>query len=195
MGVISGQGTKIPHAVGQLNPRAAHYRAHVLWSLHATVKVPCTPAKTWRNINKYFNKYILCNIWCFYTFKNCYLSEFELIRCPLFHLVVLFHFGSFLFWASQWLAFWKLHLCTQIRFPKLGFSTEPPGGLLKHVLLGPTPRISDLVEICISNRFPGGSSQLPSKFFAVGVGTTHSLKITVLIMPPVQLGSWLIFKS
>ena len=31
-GSIPGQGTKIPHATGQLSPRAANYRAHVLWN-------------------------------------------------------------------------------------------------------------------------------------------------------------------
>ena len=50
---IPGMGTKIPHAAGQLRPRAtatelAHlseracvsqnYRAHVLWSPHATTR-------------------------------------------------------------------------------------------------------------------------------------------------------------
>ena len=50
-GSIPGQGTKIPHAAGQLSPRAkatelacsqlespsaTNYRAHVLWSPHAT---------------------------------------------------------------------------------------------------------------------------------------------------------------
>ena len=29
-GWIPGQGTKIPHALGQLSPRAANYSAHVL---------------------------------------------------------------------------------------------------------------------------------------------------------------------
>ena len=42
---IPGQGTKIPHAEGQLSPHATtrepvcrNYRAHVLWSLHATTR-------------------------------------------------------------------------------------------------------------------------------------------------------------
>ena len=51
-GSIPGQGTKIPHAAGQLSPhatttelehlddspRAANYRAHVPWSLRATTR-------------------------------------------------------------------------------------------------------------------------------------------------------------
>ena len=44
-GSIPGQGTKIPHAVGQLRPRATtteptrrKYRAHALWSLHTTTR-------------------------------------------------------------------------------------------------------------------------------------------------------------
>ena len=42
---IPGWGTKIPHAVGQLSPRATtkeperhNYRAHALWSLGAATK-------------------------------------------------------------------------------------------------------------------------------------------------------------
>ena len=44
-GSIPGQGNKIPHAAGQLSPCATtrepvccNYRAHVLWSLHATTR-------------------------------------------------------------------------------------------------------------------------------------------------------------
>ena len=43
--LIPGQGTKIPYAMGQLSLWAAttepvchNYRAHTLWSLHATTK-------------------------------------------------------------------------------------------------------------------------------------------------------------
>ncbi|XP_054944599.1 acylphosphatase-1 isoform X2 [Physeter macrocephalus] len=45
MGSIPGRGTKIPHAAGQLSPLAAttepvhhNYRAHMLWSPHATTR-------------------------------------------------------------------------------------------------------------------------------------------------------------
>ena len=52
VGSIPGQGTKIPHAAGQLSrvphllslrastesPRVANYRAHMPWSLHATTR-------------------------------------------------------------------------------------------------------------------------------------------------------------
>ena len=43
-GLIPGQGTKIPHAVGQLSPHGTtkpmhhKYRAHALWSPRATTK-------------------------------------------------------------------------------------------------------------------------------------------------------------
>ena len=54
---IPGQGTKIPHAAGQLSPRAttselarlnrspraASYRAHALWTPHATTTEPMHP--------------------------------------------------------------------------------------------------------------------------------------------------------
>ena len=33
-----GRGTQIPHAMGQLSPRAANYRAHTLWSSHTTTR-------------------------------------------------------------------------------------------------------------------------------------------------------------
>ena len=36
MGSIPGWGTKIPHAAGQLSPRAANYRALTLWNPCAT---------------------------------------------------------------------------------------------------------------------------------------------------------------
>ena len=56
-GSIPGQGTKIPHAAGQLSPRAtttelvpqlenacaANYRAHTLWNLRATTTEPTCP--------------------------------------------------------------------------------------------------------------------------------------------------------
>ena len=52
-GSIPGQGTKIPHAVGQLSPHAttteleslsaANYRAHTLWNLRATTTEPMCP--------------------------------------------------------------------------------------------------------------------------------------------------------
>ena len=45
MGLIPGQGTNIPHAMGQLSPHATitepthhNYRAHASWSLHATTR-------------------------------------------------------------------------------------------------------------------------------------------------------------
>ena len=38
MGSIPGQGTKIPHAAGQLSPRATNYRAHAPWSLCTTTR-------------------------------------------------------------------------------------------------------------------------------------------------------------
>ena len=38
-GSIPGQGTRIPHAVGQLSPRATnYYRAHTLRSASATTR-------------------------------------------------------------------------------------------------------------------------------------------------------------
>ena len=51
VGLIPGQGSKIPHAVGQLNPRAiiiespcaANYRAHVIWNLRTTTTEPMCP--------------------------------------------------------------------------------------------------------------------------------------------------------
>ena len=50
-GSIPGQGTKIPHAVGQLSlcaPQleslhAANYRAHTLWNLRAITTEPMCP--------------------------------------------------------------------------------------------------------------------------------------------------------
>ena len=45
VGSIPGRRTRIPHAAGQLSPRTTprepacpNYRAHVLWSLHATTR-------------------------------------------------------------------------------------------------------------------------------------------------------------
>ena len=37
-GSIPGWGTEIPHAAGQLSPRAANYRAHALWSPRAATR-------------------------------------------------------------------------------------------------------------------------------------------------------------
>ena len=38
MGSIPGQGTKLPHTIGQLSPHSSKYRAHTLWSPHATTR-------------------------------------------------------------------------------------------------------------------------------------------------------------
>ena len=55
MGSIPGRGTKIPHATGQLSPRATtrempapQQRARLLQRkmLHATTKIPCAATKT-----------------------------------------------------------------------------------------------------------------------------------------------------
>ena len=52
-GSIPGQGAKIPHAMGQLSPRAStrepassNYRAHMLWSPRATTKSPRATTKS-----------------------------------------------------------------------------------------------------------------------------------------------------
>ena len=37
-GSIRGRGTRIPHTVGQLSPRAANYRAHSPWSVLPTTR-------------------------------------------------------------------------------------------------------------------------------------------------------------
>ena len=38
VGLIPDKGTKVPHAAGQLSPRAANYRAHVPWTLRAATR-------------------------------------------------------------------------------------------------------------------------------------------------------------
>ena len=44
VGLIPSEGTKIPHASGQLSPLATNYRAHVPWTLCATTREEKTRA-------------------------------------------------------------------------------------------------------------------------------------------------------
>ena len=38
MGSIPGQGSKVPHTVGQLSPHCSKYRAHTLWRPRTTTR-------------------------------------------------------------------------------------------------------------------------------------------------------------
>ena len=59
-GLISDQGTKIPHATGQLSLHtttteslpAANYRAHALWNPHATTTEPTCPGACMPQLEK-----------------------------------------------------------------------------------------------------------------------------------------------